>query len=209
MVVEEAVEEEEEEAMVVEEMDAAPPAPSSPPPSPSPAVAPPPAPPPAPPVAAAPLRISTRISTRTLLRRQTSTWRWRGERFAPLTAQRYQEIRVWPALSARIVDGPRWLRRLQTLQSAILLCTLASTLLAMMSFAGGHLPVGLPLNAASNRSTLSSQHLISFSSPTQATDPIAISFSLSPLGVCFPVHVARHPLCARRPRRRSLPRFLH
>jgi len=75
-----------------------------------------------------------------LLKRGSTRWRWRDVRFSELTAQRYAELRVWPHLSERMMDGRRWLRLLHALQTAILCCTLLSTVLAVLSLVSGHLP---------------------------------------------------------------------
>ena len=71
-------------------------------------------------------------------RRRRSSNSWRAAAFSPLTAQRYQELRVWPTLGRLLVVAPRRLRQLRTLQRAILTCTLAASALAALSLSGQH-----------------------------------------------------------------------
>lgn len=92
------------------------------------------------------------------LRRRASSrsWRWRADPFGPLTSQRYQELRVWPALAERLSVGPAYLRRLRRLRHGILACTLASTSLACLSFTADDLQsTGVPprLSALAGRAT--------------------------------------------------------
>ena len=54
---------------------------------------------------------------------------------APLTTQRYLELRLRPTAEARAAEARRRLRRLHRVQAAILACTLASCALALLSLA--------------------------------------------------------------------------
>ena len=73
--------------------------------------------------------------------------------FAPLTAQQYSELRVWPTIAARVADAPRWQRRLRRLQSGILVCTLASCGLAAASLAEQELSFPSSVGRVARRAT--------------------------------------------------------